>query len=559
MAKPANTETRNPAGDHRLICLLLIAATVVVFWRVSGFDFTNTDDQLFVTENAVVQQGLTSQSVRWAFTSTWQSIWQPLTWLSYMLDREMSGGATASSWDASGARVFHLTNLALHLANVLLLYAFLSRITGLRWRSAFVALLFAVHPLHVESVAWVAERKDVLSTFFWILTMWAYVSYTRRPTVGRYLLSVAAFVLGLMAKPMLVTLPIVLLLLDYWPLNRLATQDRPKPRRLTWLDLVREKAPFLIIAAASSMGTFVVMRITGGIRASTDFPILTRIVNAVVNYARYVWMMLWPKSLAVFYPDRGSMLPIWMICLSVAALVSISVFALRSTKRRPYVLFGWLWYVVTLLPVCGLVQQGLLTTADHYAYVPLIGLFVIVAWGIPDLAAAVAHKAPSRQRWLAIPAAIVGLALIVLSYVQVGYWQNSETLFTHALKVTKNNSAASFCMGSVLNGRGDRAGAIRMYREALRIDPRFEDAEFGLGTAFAEEGKVDEAILHLQKAVKLRPDYLKARGNLGVMLAGKGKLDAAIAQYKEALKLDPGNELVLCNLKDAMAQKARKH
>lgn len=299
MGKPMNT--RKLARDDRLVCLLLIAATIVVFWRVAGFDFTRIDDPPFVIENRFVQQGLTPQSAMWALTSTSESgLWQPLTWLSYMLDRQMSGDAPPGG--PAQARVFHLTNLALHLANVLLLYALISRITGLRWRSAFVALLFAVHPLHVESVAWVAERKDVLSTFFWILTIWAYVSYTRRPKVGAYLLSVGAFALGLMAKPMLVTLPITLLLLDFWPLNRLAVKDNPKLPGLTWLRLVREKIPFVIIAATASWATVVITNATGIVRATADFPILARIANAIVNYVRYIWMMLWPTNLTVFYP-----------------------------------------------------------------------------------------------------------------------------------------------------------------------------------------------------------------------------------------------------------------
>lgn len=543
----SKTKNSGSSREHVLICLALLAVTIAVFWRVAGFDYSGIDDDQFVRQNPFVQAGLAGESVKWAFTTTWQNIWQPLNWLSFMLDRQI----------AEGPGINHITNLLLHIGSLLLLYALLSRITRSKWRSAFVAMLFAVHPLHVESVAWITERKDVLSTLLWMIAMWSYVWYTEKPNVARYLLLAAVFALGLTSKPMLVTLPIVLLLLDYWPLKRLRSDASAKDG-YPWKRLFGEKIPLLIMTLAASAVTYAVMQSKREIGNLVGHSKVESVVLALVNYARYILMMLWPTRLSVMYPDAHAMIPVWQVVLSAAVLIAISVLVLRYRRDRPYLAFGWLWYTITLLPVCGLVQTGVLMRADHYTYVPLIGLFIMIAWGAPDLAAALC-KGRDSKTWLTGAAVLVTIALAAASYVQVGYWRNGTVLFTHALQVTENNCQANIGLGAAEAAEHHTARAMELFRKAVEIDPSSDSARYYLGTILAEQGNADEAILHLQKSVDLCPDNFTARNNLAVMLVQKGRLDEAIVQYKAAAKLEPGNLQVRQNLQNAEAQRAKQH
>ena len=382
-----------------LICVLLAVITLAAYWRVMGCGFVNVDDNVYITKNPHISAGLTAENVKWALTAIDAANWHPLTWLSYLVDVAISGTVDAEQ--------FHLTNLLLHLANVLLLFLLLRRLTKSVWRSAFVAALFAVHPLHVESVAWIAERKDVLSTLFWLLTVWAYARYADRTSAGRYVLVVVLFSLGLMAKPMLVTLPIVLLLLDYWPLGRFkakgespkskvespkskvaqlstpnaqrqepGTMPKPALGKLVW-----DKAPLLLLSLASCVITYYAQLHGKTVTAIEAIPLGMRVSNAVVAYLLYIWKMVWPAKLAVLYPHPGPTLPIWLVVVSSAFLVSISALVIRYGRKRPYLAVGWLWYVIMLIPVIGIVQVGEQAMADRYTYVPLIGVFVMIAWG----------------------------------------------------------------------------------------------------------------------------------------------------------------------------------
>lgn len=456
---------------ERLVCLLLIVATLAVFQQLPEYDFVNIDDYYYVTENVHVTRGLTREGIIWAFTTLHANNWHPLTWLSHMLDCQLFGLKPG---------MHHLTNLLLHMANSTLLLLVLKRMTGALWRSAFAAALFALHPLHVESVAWVAERKDVLSTLFWLLTVWGYAGYVEYPGRNRYLLVLLFFALGLMAKPMLVTLPFILLLLDYWPLGRVKLWESREGgsggiQRSSALHLVREKIPFFALTLASGIVTVVAQYKGGAVRSLNLLPLDVRIANALVSYVGYIGKMIWPQHLAIFYPHPGA-LPTWQVVGAGLLLLSLSIILLRAAGRFPYLGVGWLWYLGTLVPVIGLVQVGDQAMADRYTYVPLIGLFVLIAWGIPDLMARWRY----RQIALTISAVIVVFCCTVSTWSHVKHWRNGTALFTHAVNVTADN--------------------------ALAHD--------GLGFALARQGRLDEAIAHYSEALRIKPGYAKARYNL---------------------------------------------
>ena len=539
-----------------LILLFLIAATFAVFWQVQNQEFVNYDDNVYITENPHVQSGLTRKSLAWAFTSTYASNWHPLTWLSHLLDCELYG--LNPKWH-------HLTNLLFHVANTLLLFLVLKRMTGAHWRSAYVAAMFALHPLHVESVAWVAERKDVLSIFFWMLTMWAYSRYAERPSLNRYLLVFLSFALGLMAKSMLVTLPFVLLLMDYWPLrrlrfgqeagdNRLKAQGSfiPLHKRSVPLRLVLEKVPFIALAGVSSAVTLFAQQYGGAVTSLESLSLKVRIANALVSYVNYIWKMIWPEGLAVFYPHPG-MLPMWQVAGAGLLLVCVSFLAIRTARSRPYMIVGWLWYLGTLVPVIGLIQVGVQAMADRYTYVTLIGLFIIIAWGVPDILA--------RWRYGKIAIAIsAGLTLsifTILTSLQLQHWRNNMTLFKHALSVTTGNYLAHTNVGAVLVGQGRLDDGIAHYAKALHIKPNYALAHYNLAAALDRQGKLDEAIAHYTKAARIKPDYVKARCNLGVALARQGKLDEAIAHLAEALRIEPNLAEAHYNLGRALAMQGK--
>ena len=569
-AAPANAGRGIEWQQVAAAALVLVAITLAVYWQTLGHEFiSDYDDGAYVTDNEHVLAGLTRDSVAWAFAAMHSGNWHPLTWLSHMLDVQVYGLKPMGH---------HLTNLLFHLANVLLLFWVLMRMTGAVWKSAFVAALFAVHPLHVESVAWVAERKDVLSTFLWLLTTLAYAAYAQRAQWWRYVLVVVLFALGLMAKPMLVTLPITLLLLDYWPLSRFGKLGAAK--------LVLEKAPMLVLCAASSVVTLMAQRQGGAVETLERLPFGYRAENAVVSYAAYLVKMIWPRNLSVFYPHpttRG--LPAWEVVGSAALLVLISVLVIRGARRRPYLATGWLWYLLTLVPVIGLVQVGGQSMADRYTYVPLIGVLVMIAWGFPDLISAVARSsrtraggpaaaaAPLTATTLAVVAFAVIIALSYVAHTQVGQWRDSLTLFTHAIDVTSHNYVAYLRVGTLLKKQGDLdqaedylAEAVRLtpdnasaqinygnvllakarfaeaaqhYRKALSLDPRDAKAHNNLGAALSRLNKLDEAEQHIRQAIHLDPEYADAYGNLGAVRYFQGRTDEALRNWLRAVRLKP--------------------
>jgi tetratricopeptide (TPR) repeat protein len=511
------------------ICLALLVATFAVYAPVRHFDFVNFDDPEYVRDNPHVRAGLTPQTVAWAFSSTESANWFPVTRLSHLLDAQLFGMRPGPQ---------HLTSVLIHALAALCLFAFLLRATRARWPSAFVAMLFALHPTHVESVAWVAERKDVLCALFWFLALWAYVRYSERPSAGRYLLVLLPFCLGLMSKPMIVTLPLVLLLLDYWPLGR---------RRA-----LREKIPFFALASAAALATYWVQRGSGAVEALTAFPLGLRLENALLSYVVYAANTLWPTRLAVFYP-YPSQIPLWLPGLAAAALAAISIAVLRSARSRPYLAAGWLWYLVTLAPVIGLVQVGAQARADRYLYVPMVGLAIMLAWGAADWL----RRAPRLRPAVAALAAAACLASAALAAAQVRHWKDSEALFSHALAVTDGNYLAHHNLGVALAEMPGRLPeAMAHYQAALAIQPGSARAHTDLGNALARlPGRAPEAVAEYREALRLSPDSAIPHNNLGNALAGiPGRLPEAIAEYQAALRIDPDYAEAHNNLGFALAQ-----
>jgi len=533
----ASPSTRSgKRGPTIALALLIAAATIAVYAQTIHAGFVTADDGVYVTANPTVQAGITWPGLRWAFGLR-EGNWMPLTWLSFMLDAMIAGVSPA---------VFHGTNVLLHLASTLLLFTTLARMTGRVERSAMVALLFAVHPLHVESVAWVAERKDVLSGLFWMLGMAAWAEYGRRPTAGRYALVVLSLALGLMAKPMVVTLPLVLLLLDVWPLRR----SEPPAR------LVREKLPLLALSAAASLATLIAQRQGGAMSSIAAIPLASRVENAIVSYAAYLAKAVWPSGLAYFYPHPGGTLPAWQVLSSTTLFALLTVAAWRSFRTRPYAAVGWAWYVVTLIPVIGLVQVGLQARADRYTYLPLIGPFVAVTWGFADLAERLGDVRIRRAvTWGT--AGVVGVALAAAAHAQTGFWRDGVTLNTRALAVTTDNAMAHAALGLALLERGDLEGAIRHCREALRLDPGHPEAPNHLATALTREGRAEEAIAVYRRALSIRPADVTLHSNLGTVLAEQGRFDEAAAQFTEALRLDPDSSDAHFNLGVLLARQER--
>jgi len=519
-----------------IICLSLAAATFAVYWQVTNHDFVSFDDNVYVTQNSHVQAGVTKKNIIWALTRIDANFWHPLTWLSHMLDCELFG---------LDAEMHHLTNLLFHIANTLLLFWVIKRMTGALWRSAFVAALFALHPLHVESVAWISERKDVVSTLFWMLTMWAYVRYAERPGVNRYLLILFFFASGLMAKPMIVTLPFVLLLMDYWPLGRWQLGLQEKKR------LISEKIPLLALVAVFSVVAFLAQG--DAIQSLGEFPFKFRIYNALVSYLSYIRKMFWPTDLSVFYP-YPKMIPFWQVAGSGLLLVFLSVVVIRMAKRHPYLSVGWFWYLGTLVPVIGLVQVGAQAMADRYTYIPLIGLFVIIAWGTPDLLRKWSHRKPA----LAILAGLVLSVFTVFAWLQARHWKDSISLFTHAIEVTTDNWLAHNDLGFPLAQQGRNSDAIRHFSEALRIKPDYWEGHVNLGNTLALMGRLDEAMIHFREALRINPESFEAHRMLGTVLGIQGKFEAAVNHLNKGLQINPTDQETQKNLKIALEKMGKQ-
>ena len=538
-----------------LICLSLIVVSLSVFWPVLNCEFVKYDDDKYVTENPHVKGGITRQSVIWAFTTPHFHMWHPLTSLSHILDFQLYGLNPA--WH-------HLTSLLFHIANTLLLFGILKRVTAAVWPSAFVAAVFAIHPLNVESVAWVAERKNVLSGFFWMLTIATYIRYAERPSIGRFLLVVLVFALGTMTKPMVVTLPFALLLLDYWPLGRLRWERRGEQEDSSQLESVQancwrssilrlflEKVPLFILTAILSIITFIAQQRGGVVSGLGNVPLKYRVANAFVSYITYIRKLIWPSRLAVFYPHPFDKLPTWQVVASALLLLVITVVVIWLARSRKYLTVGWLWYLGALVPVIGLVQVGAQAMADRYTYLPFIGLFIMIAWGLPDLLA----KWRYRKITLGALALAVLLSLSICTRLQLRHWRSNSTLFEHAINVTGDNFVMNNNYANVLDEMGQVEKAIDHFYKALRIRPDSPEVHNNLGNALRNLDRIDEAIKHYKKALELRPNFAEPHYNLAITLGRQGKTDEAIAEYCESLRFRPDDVDTLSNLGLALAQK----
>ena len=504
-----------------IICGLLMAAILLVYYRVINHEFVNYDDDLYVTQNVNVQKGITWEGIKWAFSFNNVVYLHPLTWLSHMLDVQIYG--MRSGWH-------HLTSLLFHLANTMLLFWVFNRMTGAAWRSGVVAILFAIHPINVESVAWVAERKSVLSTFFWMLTILSYIRYVERPGSMRYLLILLVFFLGLMAKPMLVTLPFVLLLLDYWPLNRMKfkssgsiNKQKSRERMLPIFEknitsrLILEKLPLFALSLVTIFLSSISVERLGITLSYESKPITLRLTNAVVSYVDYLGKVFWPSDLTFIYPYPRT-LPTLQIIGSAFILLCITIGVLIKLRKVPFLAVGWFWYLGTLIPVIGLVQAGFWPAmADRFAYLPAIGLFIIVAWGISGLA----ENWHSKKKLISAAAAGAIILLMTAAWVQVGFWQNSLTLFKHAIEVTENNYMDHNNLGNIYFRQGKLEQAIKHYSEALRINPGFALAHNNMGAAMLRSGKIEEALFHFRQATILEPGNIDAQRNLNKILKFK--------------------------------------
>jgi Tfp pilus assembly protein PilF len=539
-----------------LISAALVATILVAYEPIRHNDFINYDDNTYITQNPEVNGGTTLRSVIWAFTKSYEANWHPITWLSHMLDCEIYGLNPLGH---------HITNLLIHIANTLLLFLLLSKMTNAVWRSAFVAAAFALHPIHVESVAWAAERKDVLSGLFWMLTILAYVRYTKHPNVKRYMLVLLLFAMGLMSKPMVVTLPFVLLLLDYWPLDRLiwqqnATANPVQEQQNTsatyqkapiWY-LLMEKVPLFALSAVSSAITFIAQKHGGAVVNMMVWPLYVRIINALGCYFNYIMKMLYPKGLAVMY----SMMDKPTADAAMLAVVGIIVLLRIWGRGKRWLVVGLLWYLGTLVPVIGLVQVGEQIMADRYTYLPSIGIFLVIAWGAQEIFSKMRHS----KAILALGAATALIAMVLLTRTQVSYWRDSPTLYKHALAVTKNNYIIHSNYGSYLGQQGQYEEAIRHLKEALFIQPYYPEAQGNLCTILLTQKKLDEAIACFTEALQKRndwPNIHKMYNNLGSAYAQKGNLALAETNFRKALSLKPDYEPARKNLAQLLAKQGR--
>lgn len=524
-----------PAAFDLRIAVALAIAVVILYWPVHGYDFIRFDDPDYVQSNPPVLAGLTWSSITWAFSNLQAGFWIPLTWLSFMLDTQLFG---------TGAGGYHVTNVLLHAVNAVGLFALLAGATGRRWESAFVAALFALHPQRVESVAWVTERKDVLSTLFLLLTLWCYGVYARRPSIGRYVLTVALYVLGLTAKPMLTTLPFLLLCIDLWPLGRFTRWPTPR--------LLLEKLPFLFFSGGSA-----VMAMVGGHHVDASAPFAgvvvgDRLANAAQSVVLYLLRMVAPVGLAVLYPEHPPP-PWWQTAATVALLGAVTAGALRLRSSRPYLIAGWLWYLMALVPVSGIVKFGHFALADRFTYVALLGVYVAIAWGAGEWV-----TGAGRRTAASVAAAIALIGSAACTALQVPYWRDTVTLFQRTIAVTGPNPVAHYILGLEFAERGDRAAAIAHYTEALRLRPGYAHAESSLGLVLFEQGRVDEAIAHYEAALQVEPTEPYAHANLGLALERKGRAAEALDHFARASWVEPRVASFRLNYGRALATAGRR-
>lgn len=570
-----------------VVCLFLALAVFVVFGQTLRHDFVNYDDDVYVYENPAVTKGLSLGGIAGAFARAHGSNWHPLTTISHMADCQLYGLKPGGH---------HLTNVLLHTATVLLLFLLLRNLTGAFWPSAFVAAVFGLHPLRVESVAWVAERKDVLSGLFFVLTLGAYFRYARRLAAMNFSLTLGLFTLALLSKPMVVTLPFILLLLDYWPLGRwrwhsqTTTESKPPVDHQgqdpqMFRRLIIEKIPFLLLGAAAGLATILAQQ--GAIKEVQNLGFLPRIENALVAYVVYLWQLLYPNGLAVYYPHPKDQMPFWLVGLCVVILTIISAGVLRWQRNRPYLLVGWLWYLGMLVPVIGILQVGSQAHADRYTYLPQIGLSVLMAWGAVDLCGVWrCHRIV-----LGTAAAMVLTSLMILASIQTSHWRDSVSLWKHTIDCTPENSRtqnnfgvalaqqgkwdeaihhyeqalrlkpdyakALYNMGNALAARGKNDDAIQSYERALQFKPDHAETHYVLGVALAAQGRYNEAIRHYQRVIGIKPDNFQAHNNLGSALAARGEVDEAIRSYERALQINPALAETHANLGNRLAEQGK--
>ena len=520
-----------------LLCLALAAATFIAYESVRRNDFVNFDDNLYITDNEMVNVGLTGRGFVWAFTCYHAHNWHPVTWLSHMLD---------CSWFGLNPAGHHLMNVLFHAGNAVLLLLLLYRWTGRLWPSAFVAAVFALHPTHVESVAWASERKDVLSTFFLMLTLWAYTAYVVRPGFRRYSLVGLMFALGLMSKQMLVTVPLLLLLLDYWPLKRLAG-DGTNTASASLSRCIYEKLPLLVLALAASFIVYAVQEQSGVVKTSEEYALPYRFGNALVAYFSYIEKTIWPVDLTIFYPHPGTTLPLGHVAAAAIALLGTSVLAIYFGRKYRFLAVGWFWYLISLVPVLGLVQVGMQSIADRYLYIPSIGLLIIVAWGV----SLIALPFPRSKVLLGGTALIVLAVLSVATHRQCSHWRNSITLYGHGAVVIPNNWWAYNALGVAYDNENRLEEAAELFRRALSLKSNLHHTHVNLGKILIKLGDAAEAEEYLRQAVELQANFADAHLYLGVALAEQDRLDEATAHMMEAVRLDPQSVPGRVNLSEA--------
>ncbi len=498
-----------------IVCIFLTIATLAVYGQVTQHDFINIDDTVYVTENSHIHLGITPEGMQWAFSTLYGDFWHPLTWLSLMLDYQLYG------LNAAG---YHITNLILHLMSTLLLFLLFTRMTQEIWKSAFVAALFALHPFHVESVAWIAERKDVLSVFFCMLTLYCYVHYTEKPDTKRYLVVLFSFVLALMSKPMVVTLPIIMMILDYWPLRRFEYKES---KLFLWQ--LKEKLPFFILSVIFSIITF---------HAHYDpsekvIPLWIRLTNAPFSFVSYLGKTLWPQDLAFFYPFSDQ-IPVWQVLGATVLILSISILVILIIKRLPFLFVGWLWYAITILPIIGIIEVNTQAMADRYIYLPSIGISIMLAWGIPLL-----FQREYLRKKILFPTAIVFLAILAtLAWKQCSYWKNSIALLNHTLRI-KDVYTMHDCLGRALSAEGKIEESINHYNQAIRLKPDYANAYFNRAIAHANLGQKERAIEDYNQVIRLKHDYALAYYNRGFVYHASGQYQNSVKDFSETLRLRP--------------------
>jgi tetratricopeptide (TPR) repeat protein len=548
---------------------LLVTITITLYWQVHDYKFVDLDDSVYVFDNPFISKGFTLENIIAVFKTTYAANWHPLTWISLILDYKLFG------IKAGG---YHLTNVFIHLVNAILLFLLLKWITKETAKSALVALLFAVHPLNVESVAWISERKNVLSALFWISATGAYSYYVKTQTLCRYCLMISLFVAGLMVKPILVALPLTFLLLDYWPLQRMANitvlnsnqpisessfqksrahkyslqnilgkklqlckLQKSKPNRMYFL---LEKTPLFLLSAVSSIITLYAAKQGGAIKSIDIFAWEGRFVNAIISYAKYIIKMVYPFNLTCFYPYSKTFL-LWQVIGAVIFITGMTAISIIYARRYRYLLVGWFWYLIVLLPAVGLVQVGYQAMADRYAYIPLIGLFIIIVWGGTALLKRAFYRS---KNYIYVSSITIILTLSALSWHQIKYWENSEVLFMHAMEVTKDNYMAHSGIGKVYMDRGQYEEAKVHFLQAITINPAYSETHNNLGIIYLLQKKYDESINQFQEAIKYRPNNAKAYNNMGIALSMKGNYSEAILRFLDAIRIDPDHKYAKENL-----------